>query len=344
MIHRQAKMLATAALAAVMSWQPAVAQSVDELYAKAKEEGELTWYTSHAAAEVMEAFGNLFTELYPGVEVNVVRTTAQVAFQRLQQDLQNQQVICDVFSSTDVGHYAQLKEEGLLAQYAPPNADKVYEVFQGFDPDGYYHVTSSGMVALTYNSDLVSDAEAPTNWPDLLDPKWKGKVSVGHPAYSGYVGTWVVTMRKLYGWDYFEQLEKTDPRIGRSINDTVTMLTAKESAVAAGPDATTAMSAARGNPLKISYPTDGALLMIAPSSVLKNAPHPNAARLFLNFLLSKEAGELGRKSYFVSLRPDVAPAPGFKPLSEIKTVRPTFEEIKAGIPDVIEAWRDTFGN
>jgi iron(III) transport system substrate-binding protein len=344
MFGRLTASFAAGLAAAALAWQPASAQSLDELYAKAKEEGELTWYTSHAAAEVMEAFGNGFTKKYPGVKVNVVRSTAQVAFQRLMQDLQNQQANCDVLSSTDIGHFDKLKADGQLLQYTPENAAEVYDAFKGLDPDGFYHVTSSGMVTLTYNSEIVSDEEAPKNWPDLLDPKWKGKVSVGHPAYSGYVGTWVVTMRKLYGWDYFEKLEKNDPRIGRSINDTVTMLTAKESSVAAGPDATTAMSAARGNPLKISYPTDGALLMIAPSGIPKNAPHPNAAKLFMNFLLSQEGGALGRDAYFVSLRPDVEPAPGFKPLSEIKTVRPTFEEIVTGIPEVIEEWRDTFLN
>ena len=344
MIDRSVRILAASLLTAAVGWTAAAAQSVEELYAKAKQEGELTWYTSHASAEVMENYGNLFTELYPGVEVKVVRTTAQVAFQRLQQDLRNRQNICDVISTTDLGHYVKLKADGLLARYTPPNAAKTFDVFKGLDPDGYYHITSSGMVALTYNSDLVSDAEAPANWTDLLDPKWQGKVSVGHPAYSGYVGTWVVTMRKLYGWDFFERLERNDPRIGRSINDTVTMLAAKESAVAAGPDATTAMSAERGNPLKINYPTDGALLMIAPSAVMRDAPNPNAARLFVNFLLSKQAGELGRKSYHVSLRPDVEPAPGFKPLSEIKTVRPTLDEIRTGIPEVVEDWRDLFGN
>jgi len=83
-------------------------------------------------------------------------------------------------------------------------------------------------VTITYNNSLVAEKDAPKNWPDLLDPRWKDKVAIGHPAFSGYVGTWVVLMRKLYGWQYFEKLEKNKPQIGRSINDTVTMLNAKE--------------------------------------------------------------------------------------------------------------------
>src|SRR5262249_23497251 len=113
-------------------------------------------------------------------------------------------------------------------------------------------------------------------WQDLLDIKWKGKVSTGHPGFSGYVGTWVLMMKNLYGWSYFEKLEQNKPQIGRSINDTVTALNAGERQVAAGADGSTLFSAARGNPLAVSYPSDGSVLIIAPSAIVKGTKHPNA--------------------------------------------------------------------
>ena len=145
---------------------------------------------------------------------------------------------------------------------------------------------------ITYNTAAVPANEAPKKWMDLTDPKWKGRVSIGHPGFSGYVGTWVVQMRKMFGWDYFKKLELNKPRIGRSINDTVTMLNAKESLVAAGPSATTLESKSKGNPLAVVYPEDGAILMVSPTSVLKNAPSPNAGKLFLEYLLSRECNEI----------------------------------------------------
>ena len=72
-------------------------------------------------------------------------------------------------------------------------------------------------------------------WPDFLDPKWRNQVAVGHPAYSGTVGTWVLTMRKLYGWEYFEKLEANKPLIGRSVNDAVGVVNSGERIVAVGP-------------------------------------------------------------------------------------------------------------
>jgi iron(III) transport system substrate-binding protein len=200
------------------------------------------------------------------------------------------------------------------------------------------------LVLLTYNKSKVKAEEAPKNWTDLLDPKWKGKVSTGHPAFSGYVGTWVLTMRKLYGWSFFDKLEKNKPQIGRSINDTVTALNAGERQVAAGADGSTLFSAARGNPLAISYPTDGAVLIIAPSAIVKGTKHPNAAKLFMEYLYSVEAARINAKHFGVPLRPEVPAPPGARPVAEVKTVRPSVAEIDKGIPEVIEQWRDTFGN
>jgi iron(III) transport system substrate-binding protein len=337
------KVLAGLAIAVVLAFAPVAHADIKALEEAAKKEGELTWYVAHYTSEGAEDLGRGFTEMY-GVKVNVVRTTAQVAYQRLLQDLKNNQTICDVFSSTDVGHYVRLAGEGRFEKYVPETENKTLPAFRNFDPAGFYHATSAGLVVLTYNSTKVKAEEAPQKWQDLLDIKWKGKVSTGHPGFSGYVGTWVLTMKNLYGWSYFDKLEKNKPQIGRSINDTVTALNAGERQVAAGADGSTLFSASRGNPLAVSYPTDGSVLIIAPSAIMKGTKHPNAARLFMEYLYSVEAAKINAKHFAIPLRPEVPSPPGAKPISEIKTIRPTVADIDKGIPEVIEQWRDTFGN
>lgn len=315
-----------------------------ELYEAAKKEKPVTVYTAHYNTEEAQRLCAAFEAKYPGLKCNFVRTTAQVAFQRLQQDIQANAPVASVFSSTDVSHYPALKQKGLLIPYKPHNAANMVDSLKEYnDKDGQYWVTAAALMTVTYNSSEVSEKDAPKNWTDLLDPKWKGKVSIGHPAYSGYVGTWVVLMQKLYGWDYFKKLEKNEPQIGRSVNDTVTMLNSKERLVAAGPEATTLLSRDKGNPLAVVYPTDGALLMVSPSGIPKNAPSPNAGKLYMEFLLSKEAAAVQVKSHSLSVVKGVPAAPGAKPLEQIKVVRPTEEEITKGIPEVKEKFRDTFG-
>ena len=223
------------------------------------------------------------------------------------------------------------------------SAAKVHTAFQNLDPDGYFHITSAGLVLINYNKEKLKGKELPKSWTDLLDPKWKGEVTVGHPGFSGYVGTWVVFMKKLYGWDYFKKLEANKPQIGRSINDTVTMPNSGERSIGAGPSATTLQSVAKGNPVGIIYPEDGSLLMIAPSAVLARSKNPNAARLLMEFLLGVEAARINVAEFNESMRPEVPPAQGGKPLSEVKTIRLSFDEIEKGIPEIKELWRETFG-
>jgi iron(III) transport system substrate-binding protein len=315
-----------------------------QLYEAAKKEKPITVYTAHYNTEDAQSLCAAFERKYAGLKCDFVRTTAQVAYQRFQQDLQANAAVASIFSSTDVSHYPELKKKGLLLEYRPHNAPDMVDSLKAYnDRDGQYWVTAAALMTLTYNTSVVSEKDAPKNWPDLLDPKWKGKVSIGHPAFSGYVGTWVVLMQKLYGWDYFTRLEKNEPQIGRSVNDTVTMLNSKERVVAAGPEGTTLLSRDKGNPLAVVYPTDGALLMVSPSAIPKNAPSPNAAKLYLEFLLSKEAGEVQVKSHNLSVVKGVAPAPGAKPLEQIKVVRPTEDEIARGIPEVKQKFRETFG-
>jgi iron(III) transport system substrate-binding protein len=340
--------LAVLGIAAVLAPRRARARDMSareqELYAAAQKEGELTWYMSHSDDVTAQALGRNFEALYPQLKANVVRTTAQVAFQRVSQEIKAGAMQVDVLSTTDIGHYVYLKEKALLEKYVPENAGKVLDIYKNYDPDGMFFVTSAGMIAIGYNAAKLKEADAPKNWTGLTDPKWKDQIALGHPGFSGYVGTWVLTLRKLYGWQFFEALARNNPQIGRSINDTVTMLNAGERLIAgAGPVGTAMSSAQKGNPLAMIYPTDGTVLIIAPSGIMKGAKHPNAARLFMEYLLSAEASQIWVDHFNESLRPEVAPPPGVISAKDVKTIRPTADEITKGMPEVIRQWRDTFG-
>jgi iron(III) transport system substrate-binding protein len=114
--------------------------------------------------------------------------------------------------------------------------------------------------------------------------------------------------------------------------------------VAAGADGSTLFSAVRGNPLAVSYPSDGSVLIISPSAIMKGTKHPNAARLFMEYLYTVEAAKINAKHFGIPMRPEVPVPPGAKPMSAIKVIKPTAAEVDKGIPEVIEQWRDTFGN
>jgi iron(III) transport system substrate-binding protein len=278
------------------------------------------------------------------VRCNVVRTTSQVAFQRLSQDARAGVGQCDVFSSTNGGHYVQLKRQNRLMQFRPVNADGLLPILRTPDPDNFFQSTFLGIYLLGHNTRLVSEAEAPKSWTDVLDPKWKDKLAVGHPGFSGAVGLWALQMRTMFGPDYLVKLERNKPQVGRSSVDPVTMMTAGERSVGvAVPSATTLTAISRGNPLKLIYPTEGVLAAMSPSAIPKNAPHPNAAKLFMEFSTGPGLSAAVRTMFSESIRPDVPPPDGARPLDQITMLAPSIEEAERGVPEVRETWRELFG-
>ena len=112
--------LATIALAALVS-SAALAETPHEkeLYEAAKKEGSITWYSGILDQQICDKIGQAFMAKYPGIEFSVIKTTSQVAFQRLLQDLKAGQVQSDVFTTTDIGHMDFLKSKDELVKYVP---------------------------------------------------------------------------------------------------------------------------------------------------------------------------------------------------------------------------------
>jgi iron(III) transport system substrate-binding protein len=322
---------------------PAGASSAEEekLYADAKKEGKLVWWTAHYAQTAAEAVRDAFVARYPGIELQFIRQTAQVVYQRLSQNLKAGVRELDVFASTDEAHYVALKKQGVLAAYTPLGIENLPAAFRKIDPDNTYHVGALGFVLINYNTKL-GKLKPPQVWTDLLDGKWQKQITLGHPGFSGYVGNWVVAMWDKFGWDYFTKLAKNNPKIGRSINDTVTDIVSGERLVGAGPDNYSLENKARGNPIDIQFPADDAILIVSPVGILKDAPHPNAARLFESFFYTKEYSTAMTKTHNYALRADVPPPSGI-PIERVKWYRNKAERLDKGIPDAIAKWRETFG-
>jgi iron(III) transport system substrate-binding protein len=309
----------------------------------AQAEGAVTWYIAQLTSETAEQMGQAFTARYPGIHVSVIRTTGQVAYERLLQELKNNAPQCDVFSSTDIAQYPALKKRGALAQFRPDGVDAMLPAARDTADPGFYYPSAMIAHLMIYNSAKVKPEDAPKSWTDLLDPKWKNRVATGHPAFSGCTGVWVVALRKQYGWSFFEKLAKNNPRVGRSGNDPVTLINAAECLVGPAPSGSAFQQVDQGNPIMPVYPEDGATLCVGPSAVMTTAPHPNAARLFQDWLMGEQYARLSITNHTDPVRPGLTLTSGQKSLDTVKVLSLTVEEIAKGVPEVIEQWRDTFG-
>ena len=327
-------------------WAASHAQAeLATLYEAAKKEGGLTWYTVPQTSEVAEKMGRTFTARYPGVKVNVVRTTAQVAFQRLNQDLKAASANCDVFTSTDLAHYVDLKGRNLLLKFTPKATALQDKRVQNMDPDGYFHASSCFMMGLIYNTAKVMGDAIPRSWSDLGDPKWNGVAAMAHPAYSGAAGAWCIEMRKLYGDEVFKKFAANKAHVGRSTIDAVTTVISGECSVSAGPMSLAALQASKGNPIATVVPREGPVLILSPTAIMASSKRPNAAKLFMEWQLgSDDTARIAYEEFGVPLRKGAKTAPGLPGLNDAgPLLAPTPPQMVVQIPKVIELWKDAFG-
>ena len=186
------------------------------------------------------------------------------------------------------------------------------------DPKKRWVAANLSIRSMAYNTQLVPASQAPKNYRDLTDPRWKGKL-VWNPKSRtgawGFIATAIKHMGERDGIAYLRALARQDivplPIAIRAVLDRVI---AGEYAIGLEMNNThAAVSAALGAPVKW-VPLDVATETLQVSGVSAGAPHPNAARLFIDFTTSRAGQEIFRDSDYLPMHPDVsAKIPGLKP-------------------------------
>lgn len=332
--------LSVAGAGLLTSGQRTYAQNVDELYAAAKKEGKLVWWCGHFDQTGAETIRKAFMEAYPGIEVDFIRQTAQVVYARVQQNLKAGIAEVDAFGTANAGHWPALKKQNALATFQTSGAGTLAKQFKDVDADHTFRAAGVELVIINYRTDKVNPP--PSKWTDLTDAKWKGKLTFGSPAFSGNVVNWTIAMLDKYGIDYLKELAKNDPKIGRSILETGTDILAGERLVGHGQDANTFVHKAAGNPIDVKFPDDDTIVALGYTGILKSAPHPNAARLFMEFNDSVAYSKALVKAYRFPIRTDVRSFNGTT-MDEIKTYQSTIDRLSTGSADAIAKWRSVMG-
>jgi iron(III) transport system substrate-binding protein len=308
----------------------------------AKKEGKVVWYTS-LALPTAEKIGKLFEAAYPGIKVEVQRTGSQRILQRVMQEMQANLKLVDVIHTSDAGHFVLLKEKKLLMKYTPAGIDAFPASFK--DKDGYYFTLRATVNVIAYNTKLVSAAEAPKTWKDLLDPKWKGKLVTAHPGYSGVISTHVLALVHLYGWDYFKQLAQNKLMLVQSAVDPAGVVASGERAVAVdGGDYYYYQMKKKGNPIEVVYPKEGVPLVVSPTAIASFAPHPNAAKLFTDFTFTRELQQVMADSEGLYTGHPEVKYPSDKPkLSDLKLLNVDAEELEKRNEEIKSRFVEFFG-
>ena len=307
-----------AAAGTTMQAAPAPRSISPELIVAAKREGKVVFYTA-IDLTVAERIGKAFETAYPGVTVQIERTGGERIFQRVAQERASKIYAVDVLDASDTALFIAWKKQGWLEPYVPRDvADKWPPAER--DAEGYFASVRFTLMPIAYNTNLVKSEDAPKSFADLLDPKWIGKIVKAHPGYSGGILTSTFQTARDLGWDYFEKLARQKVMQVQSATEPPKKLALGERAIEAdGLEYVLNQIREKGGPVEIVYPNEGTPFIPGSAAIAKNAPHPNAARLFISFLFSREAQQfLVDDGGMRSFHPDVKPKAARKPLAEIK--------------------------
>jgi iron(III) transport system substrate-binding protein len=287
----------------------------------AKKEGKCAFYTAMDLA-FAQRLGKAFEEKFPGIAVRVERSGAERIFTRIGQEYSSNIHAVDVVNTADAAHCIVWKQNNWLLPYLPEDVAKHFDKAY-YDSDALHATTRILVSPIAYNTNLVKKEEAPKSFADLLDPKWAGKMCKGHPAYSGTIMNATFQIARDLGWEYFEKLAKQRVMQLQSATDTPKKISLGERAVMAdGAGYLVIRYKEEGQPVEIVYPTEGTPLAQGPSAVFRAAPNPNAAKLFYNWMHSREA-----QQFLVDWARQYSPhnqtveKPGVRPLKDIKLMK-----------------------
>ena len=312
------------------------------LIGAAKKEGKVVWYTSLALPS-STSIAHAFRTKYAGIDVEVHRTGSQRVLQRVMQEASANIKNVDVIHTSDAGHFVFFKDKGMLLKYTPQGTVPFPAGFK--DKDGYYFGMRATLSVIAHNPKIVLDKDAPRTWKDLLNPKWKGKMVSAHPSYSGIIMTHVVALVNLYGWDYFRDLAKNSLHLVQSANDPAGVVASGERPIGAnGAEYFYYKTQKQGNPITIIYPKEGVPLIVSPVAISKDAPHPNAAKLFLEYIFAKESQQLlaDREGLYTG-HPEVT-YPQDKPkLKDLKLIAPDADELEKKSAETKKRFTELFG-
>jgi len=275
-------------------------------YPKAKEEGQVLLYTSLAGSDI-KAFRDAFQKAYPGVKLEIYRASGTTILQKiLTESRAGNEVVDAAMTQDNVLHV--LKGKNLLAKFDSSERKAFDSRFK--EAEGYWTDVYPTVHSIPYNTKLVAAQDVPSSYQGLLDPKWKGKLGLNRNNFM-FIAAMIDFYGKEKGEDFLRKLAQQDPQVRSGGTLTATLVGAGELPIAFSVNANNVENVKeKGSPVDWARLGDPLYGEPHPASVMANAPHPNAARLVVEFAISKPGQMLMAKLGKVPARSDVEPKIG----------------------------------
>jgi iron(III) transport system substrate-binding protein len=268
---------------------------VDALIKAAKAEGEIVIYGS-STDNVLKRVGDAFTAAY-GIKHSFIRLSSTPLMQRYSAEASAGNIAADLLMAA--GGVQAFAADGIKKGWLEPVVNAGIPVMKSGQYPAAFNRNDTAIVsillwAISYNTDKVKGADIPRDWPDLLNPKWKGQILLPEPRSTDAVLDVMTLVYDKYGEDFFTKLRAQSPRWYASQVPMLQALGAGEGSIGLPTNETAAqLLVSKGSPIGTIAPpvTTGVEMQISLTARGK-AKHPNAARLYANFVLSPEGNKI----------------------------------------------------
>ena len=286
----------------LLSWRGAFCQTRGQagLIEAAKKEGQVIWYATLNIND-STALLNRFNQRFPFIKTELLRAGSEQLLNRILTEDSAGRSAMDLVNLTTIN---ALKRRNLLQAYRSPEFGAYPQQFK--DADHYWATLYNIYYVIGYSTRMVSHKDAPKNWDDFLDPKWKGKIGMDQEEYE-----WYAASIRYWGNERAQKFHRALAKQGIHWNRGHNMIA---QLMAAGEFPLGIVYAHRvesmkksGAPIEWAKTADPVFVNLSPVAVAAKARHPNAAKLLMDFILSKEAQLVLRNANRSTGRLDVEP-------------------------------------
>ncbi len=295
--------------------------------------GTITLYSTVTQATV-EAVVAAYQAAHPDVTVDLFRAPTGEVTARIAAEQRAGGIKADLFWLTDPLSVQQYDQDGLLAAYEPAQASALDPADQG---PTYWGTRLLNMVMVTGSE----TSPAPTDWADLADPAYKDAIAVPDPGFAGSAFGLLgyFAQDPDYGIEFFQRLKDNGVVIVKSPDEVTTGVAEGRFKTGITLDFSVRAAAAKGSPVKLVWPTSGAVTLYSPIAQLASSDNEVAARSFIDFVLSPEGQALIGESGWQPARSDVAAGPP----AEGPQIRPDWAALFGKQAELLAGYRAIFG-
>ena len=263
-------------------------------------------YTSMKESMLSE-IKTAFVKKHPEIKLDYQSAGAGKLMAKIAAERESGKILADVLWTSEIPDFYQLKAQGLLLPYIPADVKAILNPLP--DYDGSFTAVRLGTLGIAYNTRIIKDA--PKTWADLQKPAYKGAFGIANPALSGTSYMSVAVLSKTFGWSYFEALRANGAKMGKGSGQVVDDTASGDLVASLAVDYITLDKIDKGATLALVYPPE-MLVIPSPITIFKNSPNVDAAKKFVDFMLSKEGQTIVANEGTLPVRTDVKIPERFK--------------------------------